>query len=224
MEGSAGGVALLRQKLDDPHTSEVLVRLLERVDSLEATLGQLTELVGQIPDLVATVTNVADDTVRHAAGRGVDIDARLRASLTLVERLSDPAMVRALESLMDLARDGEGVVATVGDMFDDVARDLDLDSRARAGGALLERATRPEVSTQIGVMLDTMLDADGGMLAPAAVGTLGVAAQALVAAREAPPRRATILQALRAARDPKMQRALGFLLEFGEQFANRLDP
>jgi uncharacterized protein YjgD (DUF1641 family) len=223
VDSGSDGVALLREKLDDPHVSETIARLLDRIDALESAVVRLTDVVEQAPAVVETVTNVADDTVRRAAQRGVDVDERVRASLLLLERLSDPQMVAALNHLMDLARDSEGILATMGDMFDEAARGLDLDARARSGTALLERATRVDTVDQLGEMFDTLLDAEDGMLSPSAVDTLGVAAQALVAARQAPARRATLWQAFRAARDPGLQRALGFLLEFGEQFAGRLD-
>lgn len=223
MEEGSAGVALLREKLDDPHTSEVVGRLLDRIDALEAAVTRLTDLVEQAPAIVETVTNVADDTVRRAAVRGVDVDERVRSGLELLERLSEPETVATMNRLMDVAAQSEGMIASVGDMFDETARHLELDGRARAGGRLLERATRSDTVDQLGSMFDTMLDAERGMLNPGAVDALGVAAQSLVAARTAPPRKATVWQLLRSGRDPQVQRALGFLLEFGEQFARRLD-
>ena len=222
MDGSQSP-ALQRETVDDPGGDAATARLIERIDALEAAMSQVTDLLEQAPTVVATVTDIADESVRRAGRRGVDMDQRLHTALSLLERITEPDMVSALNRLMDLAEGGDAMLATLGDMADETARRLDFDGRARAGGALLERATRPEVTDQLGDMLDTLIDAEGGMLHPAAVQTLGVAAQALVAAQGEPPRRATPWQAFRAARDPQLQRALGFMLEFGKQFARRLD-
>ena len=223
MSDTGQGLALLREKLDTPEASAATARLIDRMDALEASVSRMSQLLEEAPRVLAATTDIADEAIRDAGRRGVDVEERARGALSLLERLTEPSMMAALDRLLDLAQGSEAALAMMGDMADDAARRLDVPQRAQAGGALLEKATRPEVVSHLDQMFDTLMHADGGMLSPEAVDTLGKAAQALVEARSKPPRRVTPWQAFRAARDPQLQRALGFLLEFGEQFARRLD-
>ncbi|MEZ4416818.1 MAG: DUF1641 domain-containing protein [Gemmatimonadota bacterium] len=215
--------AVLKRKLEDPHVASVLARLLDRIDELEQAVLRLTELVQVGPGALAAFTDAVDETIREAKAQDVDVDARTREALHLLKRLTDPKLAISLNRLLDLVEGSEGTLAMLGDTADDLAREMDLPARSRAGGALLEKATRPDTLRQLAEMFDVLLEADSGMLDAHAVRTLGITAQSLVAARERPERRASIWALLRAGKEPELQRALGFLLDFGKEFGARVD-
>jgi len=82
------------------------VMILAKLESIERRLDRLErggaagELVENAKNALGAFTDTFDETVAHLAGRGVDVDSRRRAALTLLERTTDE---RALESLGRLA-------------------------------------------------------------------------------------------------------------------------
>ena len=119
-----------------------VLRMEERVERLEARLQPVLELIDQAPAAVATASDIADDLV----ARKGDVDERLRAALHLVDRLSEPSTLRAMQKAVDLLDDAPQLAAVAGDLFDaSVARIPDFDERLRRGLALLDAISRPEM-------------------------------------------------------------------------------
>lgn len=217
------GSTTLQAKLNEPQTVAALTRLLDRIDSLEHTVNALVSLTEQGPGMAAMMGDIADETVRQAAARGVNIEERLKAALTIAEKLTAPEMVAKLDQLLALAEQAPMMAAMVGDMVDDMAARLDVQARLNASLSLADKATQPETLTQLSEMFEVLLEAETSMLNPDAVRTVGLMAQAMVAARQAPPTRVGLLGMLRALGDPDIQRAMGFLMEMGKQFSKELD-
>ncbi|MCB8981291.1 MAG: DUF1641 domain-containing protein [Ardenticatenaceae bacterium] len=216
------GSATLQAKLNEPQTVAALTRLLDRIESLEQTVNTLADLVQQGPGMAAMVGDMVDETVRSAAARGVDIEARLRAGLAIAEKLTAPEMVAKLDQLLAFADEAPGLVAMVGDMVDETAVSLDLESRLRMGLQIAEKATQPANLAQLGEMFEVLLEAESGMLSPEAVRTLGSMAQSMVAAKSDPREKVGLFALLRSLNDPDIQNALGFLLNFGKRFGRSL--
>ena len=216
------GSATLQAKLNEPQTVAALTRLLDRIESLEQTVNTLADLVTQGPGMAAMVGDMVDETVRSAAARGVDIEARLRAGLAVAEKLTAPDMVAKLDQLLAFANEAPGLVAMVGDMVDETAVTLDLESRLKMGLQIAEKATQPANLAQLGEMFEVLLEAESGMLSPDAVRTLGSMAQSMVAAKADPRPKVGLLALLRSLNDPDIQNALGFLLNFGKRFGRSL--
>ncbi|MFZ1398007.1 MAG: DUF1641 domain-containing protein [Candidatus Promineifilaceae bacterium] len=181
-------------------------------------LDRLLALADEAPGLAAMVGDMVDETVRSAAARGVDIEARLRAGLAIAEKLTAPEMVAKLDQLLAFANEAPGLVAMVGDMVDETAVTLDLESRLKMGLQIAEKATQPGNLAQLDVMFDVLLEAESGMLNPEAVRTLGSMAQSMVAAKGDPRPKVGLFALLRSLNDPDIQNALGFLLNFGKRF------
>ncbi|MCA9956729.1 MAG: DUF1641 domain-containing protein [Anaerolineales bacterium] len=197
----------LAEKLTAPEMVDKLDRLL--------TLDRAMAAAAMIGDMV-------DETVRSAAARGVDIEARLRAGLAIAEKLTAPEMVAKLDQLLTFANEAPGLVAMVGDMVDETAVSLNLEARLQMGLQIAEKATHPDNLSQLSDMFDVLLEAESGMLNPDAVRTLGSMAQSMVAAKADPREKVGLFALLRSLNDPDIQNALGFLLNFGKRFGRSL--
>ncbi len=169
METNGNGANALQIKLNDPQTTQTLSRLLDRIDSLEESVGRLADLIEQAPAFTAMVGDVMDETHRRAAANGVDLEQRLQTALTLAEKLTAPSMVSKIEQLMLAVDQAPYFAAMVGDMVDETQRQaasngIDLEQRLGTGLALAEKLTRPQMVEQLNGLLD-MADTAPGFVA-----------------------------------------------------------
>ena len=188
-----------------------------------AKLDALLDMADQAPLMAAMVGDMVDETVRSAAAKGINIEERLQAGLALTERLTDPATLASLNQLLDMAEQGPGMVAMIGDMVDETAVSLDLESRLQAGLSIAEKATQPETLNKLDEMFDILLEAEAGVLNPKAVRTVGAMAQALVSSQQEKPPKLGIFGLMKAMGDPEIQTALGFMINFAKHFGRRLN-
>jgi hypothetical protein len=128
-------------------------------------------------------------------------------------------------TLVELTEQVKPAVATFTDIVDETM------ARAAADGMEIERLVESTKNAllrlaQLATAREVQALLDSGMLDPAALSTLGLAARAVADASEHPPRRVGMLGALRAARQPSVQRALGFLITVAENLGESLgsDP
>jgi len=70
----------------------------KRLARIERSMDQVDQIAAQIPLLMATVTEIADNYARKIP----DIDARLEKAMDLVERLTRPQTMESLEKMLDL--------------------------------------------------------------------------------------------------------------------------
>ncbi|MEZ4513400.1 MAG: DUF1641 domain-containing protein [Chloroflexota bacterium] len=247
---------------------------------MTAKLDQLLALADQAPGMVAMMGDMVDETVRRAASSGIDIEARLRAGLTMAEKLTAPEMMAKLDQLLALADQAPGMVAMMGDMMDETVRraassGIDIEARLRAGLTMAEKLTAPEMmakldqllaladqapgmmammgdivdesyrrASEAGINIEAMVrqgaragakfsalmeseefDAlmESGILDPQAVASVGTVGRALIASQQHPPQSVGLFGLLSAMRDPNMQRALGFLATFGAEFGKQIN-
>ncbi|HIP71367.1 MAG TPA: hypothetical protein EYH05_08240, partial [Anaerolineae bacterium] len=101
--GQVSGVVTLQEKLNDPQVAGVLVRLLDRMDSLEKAVDALATAVQEVPVMMSVVTDAVDDAYAQAAAQGIDLDERVRDTLVLLERLTAPETAAALDKALALA-------------------------------------------------------------------------------------------------------------------------
>jgi len=102
--GQVSGVVTLQEKLNDPQVAGVLVRLLDRMDSLEKAVDALATAVQEVPVMMSVVTDAVDDAYAQAAAQGIDLDERVRDTLVLLERLTAPETAAALDKLLNNPR------------------------------------------------------------------------------------------------------------------------
>jgi uncharacterized protein YjgD (DUF1641 family) len=131
--------------------------------------------------MVAMVADIADESSRDAAARGIDIDARLHALLGIAEKLTEPRTVEVLSGLLDrmdqleelvrLTDQLPGAVAMAADIVDDTyataaAAGVDVEARTKAGLALAEKLTAPQNMATLTKLVDQMdkVDTAVGML------------------------------------------------------------
>ena len=84
-------------------TNELLEQILGRLDRLEARIDAVAGPVAEAAPMVATTVDVADETLRELAARGIDVEARARAAFGLVEKVTAPEATAAAEQALDLA-------------------------------------------------------------------------------------------------------------------------
>ena len=135
--------------------------LLDRLTAPEtaAAMDKALTLAQEAPAMMSMVTDMADDAYREAAERGVDIDARLRAGLQMAEKLTAPETVEMLDKALALAQEAPVMMSMVTDMVDDAYREaaergVDMDARLRAGLAMAEKLTAPQMVEQLDKLIN----------------------------------------------------------------------
>ncbi len=190
--------------------------LLYKVESLEKRLTQYEALAAQAPGLLAMVTDTADELYKSAAAAGVDVEQRVRSTLVLLEKLSQPEVITSLTTLMERLpvlveglEQAPGLVAMAVDTLDE------LYAEARRHGVDLETFLRSSISA-LKILLES------GVLHPQAIEVVGNAGYALVESQK-DSSRVSLWQVLRLLGDPDVQRANGFLISFAKHFGHRLN-
>jgi hypothetical protein len=84
-----------------PPSPETLAALAGRLERLLDTLEPAAGLLQDAPNMVAIAVDTADAFIRDGRAHGIDVDARLRDTVRLVERLTHPDTVRQLHTLLD---------------------------------------------------------------------------------------------------------------------------
>jgi hypothetical protein len=213
-----------------------------RLDRLEARIGVVE---GELRAGLGIVGDSVDQEVGRLYAQGVDVDARLRSARRLLIGASAPEVTEPLLRLLDRLREQPerlqaaisfveglpGLVAMTGDTLDGFAEQVaqtgtPLDTRIKGALALAEQATRPESVRAMQRLLDRLdvletLTASA-VFEPHSVDVVGQAGKALVETREAHPAPVGLFGALSAVGRPDIQRALGFLIHFGERFGRAL--
>lgn len=209
----------------------VLERIEQRLARLEAAVARVEDGAARAPAVVASAVDTLDDAAAALQERGVDIDARLAASLHLLERLSQPEVMKSLEAALDLTEKLPGTVAMAADTMDDVAdglraRGVDLDDRLTTLLGVMDRLTQPAALAAVSSMLDKVGEVryllESGVFEPHAVHVVAELGQSLAASGARTPPRVGAFGALRAMSDPDVQRALGFTLTLARSFGASL--
>ena len=194
-----------------------LARIEARLGALESRLQPALDVVAEAPAAIGTAIDMADDV----AARLGDVDERLRAALSLAERLSAPQTLAQLHEAITMAEQLPGLVATGIDIADAA-----FDSARAAGvdvGRLvpaLQAVTLFWAKTLTSSSTSTLLSSPQTAAQMAAL--LSAATAALQTTTQAPPTSVSAFGALRALGDPAVQRSLGLLLTFARAFGEAL--
>lgn len=187
-------------ELMPPGTQEIsllLHRLLDKVERLENQWAGLAPLVEQMPGLVSIATDTVDDLIGNTRHAGIDLELRLKHTLTLVERISRPEVMNTLTNLVNnldkldgLLNEGPSLLAMAVDAGDELYATV-----MRAG-------FDPEglVKTGLNTAQETLTMVQTASRAEP-MGPWGM---------------------MRAFADPDVQRAMGFLLTFARAFGQSL--
>lgn len=193
----------------------LLERVLTRLEHIEARLERYESLVEQAYPMLGMIGDTLDEWAMALKQRGVDLDARGREALALLEQLTTHESTQALRALVthlpllaEAAQAAPGLIAMAVDTLDEALANL------RAQGVDVEDLVR-RVLRMVKALVDSHV------LDERPVAVVSSAAQALAeSATSATP--ASPLVLLRALGDPDTQRALGFLLAFAKVFGAKL--
>ncbi len=200
-----------------PELEATLRRIEARLERLEQAIEPLTEVTAAAPALTSTAVDVLDDW----ANQHGDLDTRLRSLSELLERMTRPEALAPLMMMVELSEQAKPAVATFTDILDETM------ARAASEGMEIERLVESSKNAilklaQLATAREVQALLDSGMLDPAALSTLGMTARAVADASMEPAPRMGMLGALRAARQPSVQRALGFLMRVAENVGENL--
>jgi uncharacterized protein YjgD (DUF1641 family) len=195
-----------------------LRRIEARLERLEQTLDPIAQATTAAPAFTSTAVDVLDDW----ANQHGDLDTRLRTLSELLERMTRPEALAPLMMVVELTENAKPAVATVTDIVDETM------ARAAADGMEIERLFESSKNAvlklaQLATAREVQALLDSGMLDPAALSTLGMTARAVADASAEPAPRVGLFGALRAASQPSVQRALGFLIRVAENVGENLD-
>ena len=140
-----------------PDTRAALARLNSLATRLEHALDVLEPTIAlaqQAPLMIATAVDTFDALVAEGREHGIDVDQRLRDGLRMLERLSAPDTMRALNTLLDRLP----TLAALAPLVDDAPALLDNARRAtRPLGLLgtLGALREPNVQAAVGLAVST---------------------------------------------------------------------
>ena len=239
----------LNATLSQDQTLHALNRLLLRIDTLEQSVDRLSSLMEQGPGMVSMVTDMADEAMHSAGESGVDVETRIGSLLHLLNRLTQPQTMAKLEGLLALTDQLPGMASMFTDLVDEQihqAREkgVDFESRLQTASTLLSKLTSPQMAGQLDqlmaladqgpgllAMLVDMVDDSmqselteqaKNMLNPKALAVLGKTGDALIKTQKEEIPKVGMRGLFRALKNEDMQRAMGFLVNFGKNFGKNI--
>ncbi len=208
----------LRIAADESRDVEsMLAEILTRLDRIEQSVEVLDDASREVPNLVAAATDTADFYIRRAQDRGIDVDERARRLAGLVERITEPEVLDALEFVIDALKDAPGLVAMVADIIDDhigraVARGADVNQMTRSAVKGAVKLSEFVLSEEFTALLDS------GMLDPSTVRVVGRAGRALADVSDDETETPGLLGLLRRSRQTNVRRSLSFGIRVSRRF------
>lgn len=142
-----------RNSVTDPSIAQ-LSQLVARLERVLGVLEPALSLVQQAPPMIATAVDTFDALVAEGRANGFDVDQRVRDALHLLERVSAPETMRALNVMLDRMP----ALAELAPMLDTVPQIVDDARRtARPIGLLgtLGALRDPNVQAAVGVAVAT---------------------------------------------------------------------
>lgn len=206
-----------------------LARIEARLDRVES-LANSALAAGQ--STFGLVVNSLDQKIAAAQARGVDVDARIHATLALFERITDPCVLDRLMKTLELFEQAPSIVATVVNTVDHtIGRmqqgGIDVDARMRNLVRALERLSSDDALTLLETTFERVEQLravlDSGILDPASVTVLSKVGQALVQTAAEPVDQVGLLGMVRAMSEHRLRTAAGFLVRFARRVGELLE-
>lgn len=131
----------LIERLTEPEVTASIEAVLDRIDRIKI----LVEQADALPDLLAMITDIADEFLLRAAGHGLDIETIVRSGVDVFARLARLLQSSEFQNLLDSGVLDARVVQVVGQLGSALS-EAHGELGGRAGWMALWRATRdPEV-------------------------------------------------------------------------------
>ena len=237
----------IQERLSEEKTLQSINRLLNRIDTLEKAVENLTAMMVQGPGLISMAADTIDESYRRATQGGIDLEERLGNALQIAEKLTAPTMLEKLDQLLSFADQAPGMISMMVDMADEGYRQaqrsgVDVESRLSNALLMAEKLTSAQSMTKLNDLL-TLVDQAPGLIAmmidtideemkKANSGGLDInqlldygklVGLSLSEAKSMPEAKITgVFSMLRALRDPDRQKALGFLMKFAKAFGSNM--
>lgn len=238
----------LQESLSNERVLQGIDHLLNRIDTLEQAVENLTTIINQGPGMVSMATDIVDESVRKAAEKGIDIEERLGNALKIADKLTSPQMLERLDQLFDLADKAPGLLSMGMDLVDEgvrrsAERGVHLEERLATALTLAEKLTDPTMVTKldgilklaeqgpglIAIAMDTVdeemkkLHADNADLGE----LIELAIELTIATKKAknmsPNPVRGIFSMMRVMRDPDRQKAIGRVMNIAKAWGERID-
>jgi uncharacterized protein YjgD (DUF1641 family) len=150
----------LIERLEEPGIADALVRLLDRLDTLNRaldTVQRVADLAEQAPKFIAMAVDSADEVVRHGAMAGIDIEkgviqgtaAALRFGATM-----GPEKVQALEALLESEVLDPPALRVIGQLAGALSAAARTTTRPMGPLGLLKALAHPDMQRALGFLSD----------------------------------------------------------------------
>lgn len=194
--------------------SQILQRLLEKVESIEKKLEKVTPLIEKGETMTAIFTDSLDEGIRNSVP---NMEERLSAVFSLVNKLSDPAMIEKLNQLIELSDRLPGLISMVTDSVDESIMNATKNGLRPDAifSTLADFTAQLSKLTQSGQLKDLI---NSGIFDAGTLQVVAKAGKAMTSAQKGPVENLGLFGMMRALRDPDVQHAAGFLVAFGKQF------
>ena len=240
IESEQSEMPSLSERLSDPEVARSLNRLIDRAEQVDAMLDKAAEAQAAVPNLLATLVDLADTVSGQAAKNGIELEQRGQGLMKLLLRLTEPETIQAADRLLrelpklaeasKLLAEAPNLAATLMDVLDEWT------SKLRADGIDIETSLKQGLHAALwlgGRISETELDRLGDLLRSDvldehAVDVVALAGSSLAKCQQdtcemETPKRIGMFGLLSALRDPDTQRALAFGVRFAKCFGNAMD-
>jgi len=212
----------LQDRLTSEKTLNTLNRLLDRLDTIEATVERLEQTIQRVPGMLAMAGDMADEAYAKAQHRGVEIEDRLKTATHIAERLTSPEMTKRMDQFITFSEQLPGLIAMGMDVLDDgyrsaCERGIDIETLSKQGLYVLKQLTELLQSHEFKALMNS------GVLEPETLKIIAYAGDAMVESQQQTSKSVGLFGLFREMRDPDTKRALGFLMEFAKRFGQQLE-
>jgi len=139
------------QKLSEPEVADSMVRLLDKLDSVDTMVGLMDEMMKKAPAMI------------EAAQAQRELTQRLSGSMELLDKLTDPQVTNTLSRLIDkldsvdlLLSATDEFIKKGPDMLDSVQHESPFHAHMEGGMEVLSKLTQPEVTKNLVRLLDKL--------------------------------------------------------------------
>lgn len=190
--------------------TDQLSRIEARLERIENALNNVGR---ELPNAVAVATDSLDEWV----ARHPDFNDRLEAALPVLERLTRPETLRAATTLMDHLDAVPGVMAMALDAADDVARQA-TEHGIPMGTLVEELGANVAAFVKVSRALRSVMESP--IVEAKAIETVGRLAETMANVTDQPAP-VGLWGAMRAMKDPEVQRSVGFAVEIARGFGRQ---
>jgi uncharacterized protein YjgD (DUF1641 family) len=145
IEQRLGAALHLAEKITAPETVEKIESMFEALDKL--------------PNMISMAADMADETYRQTAAKGIDIEQRLGAALELAEKITAPETVEKINTLLAVADQVPVMISMTADAVDEEIRHacdrgVNIDKRVGTALRMAEKITDPKMEERFNQLLD----------------------------------------------------------------------